>query len=146
MLTGDFNEWKMDAPLERGEYGVWSIHLPDSEPTPRDKHLVCLYGILRWPLLTSEQPRSSLATLPVMPVEVKEGLATAKDQYKLLVVKCEERLQRFESMENIPVSFARCRRKGHANSTRQPCQSANHYVQWLYCGSSPGLGGSCKGA
>jgi hypothetical protein len=26
--AGDFNGWSWDTPLERGEYGVWSVRLP----------------------------------------------------------------------------------------------------------------------
>jgi hypothetical protein len=28
MQAGDFNGWSWDTPLERGEYGVWSVRLP----------------------------------------------------------------------------------------------------------------------
>lgn len=28
-LIGDFNGWSWDTPLERGEFGVWSVRLPD---------------------------------------------------------------------------------------------------------------------
>ncbi len=26
---GDFNGWAWDTPLQRGVYGVWTVHLPD---------------------------------------------------------------------------------------------------------------------
>lgn len=38
-LIGDFNGWSMETPLQRGEYGVWSVHLPDdSDGKPAIAH------------------------------------------------------------------------------------------------------------
>lgn len=61
-LIGDFNDWQ-ECHLQCGEFGVWSVSLPDGQPLSISFAvstfiLLCSrYGVLNHTICTSEQRR-----------------------------------------------------------------------------------------